>query len=90
MARSGKGLKKEWSSLPAECFETMTLRELKVGDKFLDLPSPGMNIGLGGFMSEYYIFQKIRRKEDGSPNASRLCDGALADFPDSMSVLKVE
>ena len=95
-------LKADWTEMPAECFETLTFGELKVGQKFIVLPLPGDNSGHGGFRGTHYIFTKTKQSIDRVKSARRygvLLDlpgtavdsrGIASNFPDLMPVIFVE
>jgi hypothetical protein len=92
---AAKSLKLRWMELPAEFFECLTFRDLKEGDKFIDLPLPGDNDGHGGFKSVECLFVKVV-KRIGMPSrprdrymAVRLIDGVLVSPNHFGAVVKV-
>lgn len=81
---AGSQLKSAWTKMPADYFEPLTFKELKVGQKFIGFPVPGDNEGHGGFREVHYIFTKrIRQMAIGYGGISR-------SFPDSMPVILVK
>ena len=92
-------LKMQWMKMPAEFFETLTFGELKVGQKFISLPSPGDNHGHGGFKGAHYIFTKTHQQITeaapglpyGIPTGRAInSKGVSSDCPNSMHVILVE
>lgn len=90
-----KSLKKKFSKMPVEMYESLTFGDLKEGDKFivLPIPIPGDNSGQGGFKGAHHIFVKSKRVSglcgsDG--NAVRIRYGTFSMMPDLMPVIKVE
>ncbi len=75
-------------------YSSITFGELKRGERFISLPTPGDNDGHGGFIGPYYVFQKInliKAKYDAlGVNSVRQRDGNFSHMPDSMLVIKVE
>ena len=91
-SRAARGLKSKWSKMSAECFETLTFGELRVGDKFIGLPWPGDNSGHGGFRGRSLLFVKIKRclpDEQSIGNVLRFIDWELCSFSESEEVIKV-
>lgn len=89
----------EWSAMPASFFETLTFGELKVGDMFISVPTPGDNDGHGGLKGAHYIFKKTEENtltSTGQPygiptgSAVNVHRNLISDFPHSMSVLHVQ
>ncbi|KKR10350.1 MAG: hypothetical protein UT37_C0003G0049 [Parcubacteria group bacterium GW2011_GWA2_39_18] len=62
MRKSSFGLKTKWMKMPAEYFEALTFGELRIGQKFICLPTPGDNHGHGGFKKAHYIFTKTHQR----------------------------
>lgn len=87
----GQQLRQEWlNARDVEC-EPLTFGDLKKGDKFICMPTPGDNSGHGGLLDESYLFMKTDLVGDKFPtNTIRLMDGTLTRDPDSMWVLKIE
>lgn len=94
-SRAARELKKEWVEMSAECFEPLTFRDLKVGEKFIYLPSPGDNHGHGGLRSGSYVFQKIEpakyRPSWATPQglAIKCLNGSSSYIMDGVLVLRV-
>jgi len=91
-------LKNEWMAMPIDCFAPLTFGELKVGDFFIALPSPGDNSGHGGLRGAYNLFIKtsanVRELAPGMPygipHGGAVDDrGIASDMPHSMFIIKV-
>jgi len=65
----------------------MSFGKLKIGAKFIAMPSAGDDHGHGGYCGEHYIFEKTSRKPH--KNAQRVFDGQLSDMPASMQIIPV-
>ena len=83
--------------MPAEFFETLTFRDIEVGQKFICLPMPGDNNGHGGLKGAHYIFTKTSREIFYVGHNKRHPIGTAADskgithdFPRSMPVILLE
>ncbi|OGY99825.1 MAG: hypothetical protein A2945_02415 [Candidatus Liptonbacteria bacterium RIFCSPLOWO2_01_FULL_52_25] len=80
-----KMLKSDWMKMPTEHFETLHFGELKAGDHFIALPTPGDNEGHGGLRQPHRLYIKANRD-----CARRYQDGVKMALDQSLRVVKVE
>lgn len=69
MTKIGKLIKSDWMRMPDDHFEPLTFGELEINQKFIILPSPGDNIGHGGFRGAYQLFVKTAQSSVHYPRA---------------------
>lgn len=73
--------------------DILTFGELKIGQKFIAMPSPGDNAGHGGYRIAHYIFTKTRMSVKGYaiPHGRAIDNrGVSSDDPNEMPVILVE
>lgn len=90
----GAKLRYKWlEATPIEC-EPLTFGDLKRGERFIVIPSPGDNSGHGGLLDGAWIFMKIdpdlARLGRAISNAIRLVDGVKSHISLDMWVYKVQ
>lgn len=90
--RLGEELKQEWDRASATDCEPLLLGDLKMGDKFIAMPSPGDNHGHGGLLGGSHLFikgEKIYRPRFTN-RCTCVCDGTSTLLPDIMFIIKID
>lgn len=78
-------LKRALMNEPEEHFETLTFKEVGIGQQFICLPLPGDNKKYGGFRKEHRLFRKLN--EDRAVNTKTGFDNMI---PESVDVILIE
>ncbi|MDO8559087.1 MAG: hypothetical protein Q7R84_02040 [bacterium] len=75
--------------------KALRFKDLKIGDTFIDMPTPGDDHGHGGLKNSKNIFRKIEATPDEvyfygeRDNARSLVNGALSTMSPGMHVVRV-
>ena len=74
--------------------KALRFRNLRIGDKFIMMPSPGDDHGHGGFKGGTFVFIKIKGAQDplyrdGEKNNAKNLHGILSTFPRDCYVIRV-